>query len=169
MKILLPVFFATIAAVGNSLFAWGQKQSAGFPNGVLYVGASAVVASLLALLVSPAVGPVSLDHIRQNAGLIAISGLGLFLTYLGFNLLYARFGVSQYALYAVISIITTTVLVGFLVLKEPVNRYHVAAIVSAVITVVLFSVGQSRVRHAEENMPRGATPPPTAPSASSMT
>lgn len=158
MKLLLPVFFATIAAVGNSLFAWGQKQSAEFSNGLLYVGASAAVASLLALLVSPAVGPVSLEQIRQNLGLVVVSGVGLFLTYLGFNLLYARFGVSQYALYAVISIITTTVLVGFLLLKEPINGYHKAALATAVITVFLFSVGQSRTRQVEADMPRKATP-----------
>lgn len=142
MKVILPILFALIAAIGNGLFAYAQKKSAGVSNGLLYVGASALVACVLALLATPFVGPVRFDDIRQNAGLVSLSGIGLFLTYLGFNLLYSRFGVSQYVLYAVISIITTTVVVGFFVLRESVNGYHLAAIVSALITVVLFSMGQ---------------------------
>ncbi|MGD0187551.1 MAG: hypothetical protein ABSC25_20195 [Roseiarcus sp.] len=144
MKFFLPILFASIAAAGNALFAFGQKQSSGVSNGLLYVGASALVACLLALSASPAVGPANIESIRQNWAFVAISGVGLFLTYLGFNLLYSNFGVSQYVLYAVISIVTTTVVVGFLVLKEPVNGYHGAAIVAALVTVVLFSIGQSK-------------------------
>jgi drug/metabolite transporter (DMT)-like permease len=144
MKFFLPILFASIAAAGNALFAFGQKQSSGVSNGLLYVGASAFIACLLALSASPAVGPANIESIRQNWAFVAISGVGLFLTYLGFNLLYSNFGVSQYVLYAVISIVTTTVVVGFLVLKEPVNGYHAAAIVAALVTVVLFSIGQSK-------------------------
>jgi len=73
-----------------------------------------------------------------------LSGLGLFLTYLGFNLLYSRFGASQYVLYAVLSIITTTIVVGIWWLKEPVNLYQKVAIVLAIAAVVLFSVGQTK-------------------------
>lgn len=144
MKFILPILFASIAAAGNALFAYGQKQSSGVSNGLMYVGASALVACLLSLLVAPVVGPANLDGIRQNPTLVAVSGAGLFLTYLGFNLLYSNFGVSQYVLYAVISIVTTTVVVGFLVLKEPANGYHNAAIVAALVTVLLFSIGQSK-------------------------
>ena len=38
MKILLPIFFATIAAVGNAMFALGQKRSVNAENGLLFVG-----------------------------------------------------------------------------------------------------------------------------------
>ena len=38
MKILLPIVFATIAAIGNAMFALGQKKSAGVENGLLFVG-----------------------------------------------------------------------------------------------------------------------------------
>jgi drug/metabolite transporter (DMT)-like permease len=144
VNIILPILFASIAAAGNGLFAYGQRQSAEVSNGLLFVGASASVACLLALLTSPAVGPVNLESIRQNWVLVAVSGVGLFLTYLGFNLLYSNFGVSHYVLYAVMSIVTTTVVVGFLLLKEPVNVYHKAAIVAALVTIILFSVGQSK-------------------------
>ncbi len=144
MKIILPILFAAIAAAGNAMFAYGQKQSSGVSNGLLYVGASALVACLLALSASPAVGPANLESLRQHWAFVAISGVGLFLTYLGFNLLYSNFGVSQYVLYAVISIVTTTVFVGFIVLKEPINGYHAGAIFAAFVTVVLFSIGHSK-------------------------
>ena len=72
-----------------------------------------------------------------------MAGGGLFLTYLGFNLLYSRFGVSQYVLYAVLSIITTTVFVGIILLREPLNGYRIAAIVLALASIILYSLGQS--------------------------
>lgn len=146
MKIILPILFALIAAVGNAMFALGQKKSAGFENGLFFVAASALVACLLAAILSPLVGGIGLNEITKSYSKpLLISGSGLFLTYLGFNLLYSKFGVSQYVLYAVISIITTTIIVGVLWLKEPINLYHKIAIVLALIAVVFFSIGQSRV------------------------
>jgi len=143
MKILLPLFFALIAAVGNGLFALGQRRSAGIHNGLAFVGAAAIVAAALAWLVSPLMGAVDLSQLlRNNSRNILLAGGGLFLTYLGFNLLYTRFGVSQYVLYAVLSILTTTVFVGLFWLREPVNGYQVAAIVLALASVVLYSLGQ---------------------------
>lgn len=144
MKCILPLLFASVAAVGNALFAYGQKQSVAVNNGLLYVSASALLASVLALLASPATGPVQLEIVCHNWKMILISGLGLFLTYLGFNRLYSQFGVSPYILYAVISVITTTVVVGCLILKEPINGYQKAAVVTALLTVILFSLGQNR-------------------------
>jgi drug/metabolite transporter (DMT)-like permease len=145
MKFLLPIFFATIAAVGNALFALGQKKSVGVENGLLFVGASAVVAVLLALIFAPLTGPFDLGNtLKENWKPLLLSGLGLFLTYFGFNLLYAKYGASQYALYAVLSIITTTIIVGIFWLKEPANIYHKIAIILSIFAVVLFSIGQSK-------------------------
>jgi hypothetical protein len=42
MKSFLPIFFASIAAIGNAMFALGQKKSAGVENGLLFVGISAL-------------------------------------------------------------------------------------------------------------------------------
>lgn len=145
MKSLLPIAFATIAAVGNAMFALGQRKSAGVENGLLFVGISALVAVLCALASAPLVGAFALeDTLKGNWEAVLWSGLGLFLTYLGFNLLYSRYGASQYALYAVISIITTTIFVGILWLQEPVNMYHKLAIGVAIVAVILFSIGQSK-------------------------
>ena len=145
MSALWIVLFAAVAAVGNALFALGQKQSPGVSNGLVFVAASAFVASLLAAMTSPVVGLADLGGLlRSSWKPLLLSGFGLFLTYLGFNLLYARFGASPYVVYSVLAVLTTSVGVGFLYAKEPVNRFHVAAVILGVITVILFSVGQMR-------------------------
>jgi len=145
MDVVLPVVFATIAAIGNAVFALGQKQSAGAANGLLFVAASAGLAMLAALVCAPLTGGLDLAAtFRGNFKALLLSGLGLFLTYLGFNLLYARYGATQYVLYAVISIITTTLFVGMFWLKEPVNLYHKLSIALALLAVVVFSLGQAR-------------------------
>jgi drug/metabolite transporter (DMT)-like permease len=145
MRSILPIAFATIAAAGNAMFALGQRKSAGVENGLLFVGVSALVAVVCALVFAPMVGVFSLGNtLKGNWEAMLWSGAGLFLTYLGFNLLYARYGASQYALYAVISIITTTIIVGMWWLQEPVNMYHKIAIALAIAAVILFSIGQSK-------------------------
>ena len=145
MRSLLPTVFATIAAVGNAMFALGQKKSAGAENGLLFVGLSALIAVLLALFFAPLLGAFNVRNtVKGNWNAVFLSGLGLFLTYLGFNLLYSRYGASQYVLYAVLSIITTTIIVGILWLKEPVNAYQKVAIGMAIAAVVLFSIGKSK-------------------------
>jgi len=146
MKIIWPILFALIAAIGNAMFALGQKKSANFDNGLLFVGASAFVAFLCAILLSPFMGKIDLGNLAKlHYKAVMLSGGGLFFTYFGFNILYSKYGVSQYALYAVISIITTTVIVGVLWLKEPINVYHKIAIALAVVAIILFSIGQSKV------------------------
>ena len=145
MRIFLPILFAAIAAIGNAMFAFGQKRSIGVENGVLFVGLSALIAAFCALGVSPALGIFDPGNtVKGNWKALGLSGFGLFLTYLGFNLLYSRYGVSQYALYAVLSILSTTLIVGMWWLKEPVNLYHKLAIALAVGAVLLFSIGQAK-------------------------
>jgi len=126
------------------MFAYGQKRSIGVQNGLAFVGASAVVAAFLAWCASPLLGPIGLSPmLRANGRNILLAGAGLFLTYLGFNLMYSRFGVSPYVVYAVLSILTTTVFVGILWMREPINSYRLAAIVLALASVVLYSFGKS--------------------------
>ena len=146
MKSLLPVVFAAIAAVGNAMFALGQKLSGNAENGLLSVGASALVAVLLAMICAPFTAAFDAGAmIKSSWKAILLSGFGLFFTYLGFNLLYTRYGASHYVLYAVLSIITTTIIVGVFWLKEPINMYHKIAIAMAVTAIIFFSVGQSKL------------------------
>lgn len=146
MKGFFPIVFASIAAIGNAMFALGQKKSAGATNGLVFVSGSALVAFALAFIFTPCVGALDVANVlKVNWKTMVLSGVGLFFTYFGFNLLYSRYGASQYALYAVISIITTTVIVGVLWLKEPVNSYHAVTISLAITAVILFSIGQSKL------------------------
>jgi len=141
-RILLPVVFASVAAIGNALFALGQKKASGVSNGLFFVAVCAAVAVILSLALSPLLGPLGVaENLRGNGKAIALSGIGLCLTYLGFQLLYAKCGASQYVLYAVLSIITTTVLVGCCWLKEPLSLCQKIAIALALAAVVVFSLG----------------------------
>jgi drug/metabolite transporter (DMT)-like permease len=146
MKVLLPVIFATIAALGNALFALGQKKSVNVENELLFISICVLITFLTAFCAAPFIGEFSIiNTLKGNWKAACLSGIGLFFTFLGFNLLYSKYGVSQYVLYAVISIITTTLLVGVLWLEETVNVYHMIAIVLAILAVIMFSVGQSRI------------------------
>jgi drug/metabolite transporter (DMT)-like permease len=141
------IAFASVAALGNALFALGQKQSQGISNGLIFVAASALIAVVLAALWAPAFGAFDVTHLlKSHLKSVLLSGVGLFLTYLGFNLLYSRFGASQYTLYAALSIITTTIGVGYLYLKEPVNGFHLASVFACLIAIGLFAIGQSRLQ-----------------------
>jgi drug/metabolite transporter (DMT)-like permease len=143
MKVLLPVIFALIAAVGNAIFAISQKRSIGISNPLLFIAISTSFATCLAVAFSPLFGKFSFSGFSWAQALVALlGGVGLFLTFTGFNLLYSRYGATSYVLYAVLSIITTAFLVGKLYGKEPWNIYHWAAIFCAVLAVVFFTLAR---------------------------
>ena len=89
---------------------------------------------------------------RVNLGQVTVAGwpwavgggLGLYITVLCFYLLYTRFGTAYYALYAVLAILTTTLYVGQVVLREPINRFHLISIALALGAVVTFSLASNR-------------------------
>ena len=142
MKILGPLLFALIAALGNAMFAAGQKKAIAFDNAFAFIALAAVVCVCLTILFAPLMGPPNYVAVaKQNGYWALLSGAGLFLTYVGFNLLYSKYGASNYILYAVLSIITTSVFVGVLWFKETFNIYHWLALGTAMVTVVLFSIG----------------------------
>jgi drug/metabolite transporter (DMT)-like permease len=139
------IAFAMIAAIGNALFVTAQKKAGLFDNGISFIACSLAVALALLILTAPLFGPPQYPSIiKQGGGWIAFSGLGLFLVYLGFNLLYTRYGASHYILYAVLSIMTTSLVVGVLLYKETFNIYHWASLVCALATVILFSLGDAK-------------------------
>lgn len=54
-------------------------------------------------------------------------------------------GASAYVYYAVLSILTTSFLVGMLILRERVNVYHILAGITSIVAIILFSLG-NRIR-----------------------
>lgn len=142
MNILGPLLFALLAAVGNAFFAFGQRRAAGVDNSFVFSTIALLVCVLLCMLAAPLFGSVSYGTtLRNNAPWAVISGVGLFMTYIGFNLLYSNYGAASYILYAVLSIITTTVIVGAFILRESLNLYHWLAVATALATVALYSWG----------------------------
>jgi drug/metabolite transporter (DMT)-like permease len=142
---LKPLLFAALAAFGNALFVYGQRGTTPPANPFLFVlGAVAVCTVMFA--VAAMLYRVG-DEVAYFAGhwkWVLISGTGFFLTFVGFFLLYTNFGASQYTLYAVISILTTSLGVGVLVYREHFNMYHAAAMVLAIAAIALFTYGNGR-------------------------
>lgn len=144
MQVLGPLLFAMLAAVGNALFAFGQRRSSGIENSFVFITLALAICVALCMVAAPFFGQVNYAQtLRQNVGWAAFSGVGLFLTYIGFNILYSQYGAASYILYAVLSIVTTSVVVGAWLLREQLNLYHWLAVLSALATVGLYSYGNS--------------------------
>jgi drug/metabolite transporter (DMT)-like permease len=143
LKSLILFAFALLAAVGNAMFAMGQKKTQSIGNSLVVIALSASICLVITFVFLAITG--GLDDIaigfRSNWIWIFMSGVGLFLTYLGFNLLYTRYGATAYVFYAALSVITTSFIVGVLILKETVNLYHLLAGAAALISIALFSLG----------------------------
>lgn len=134
---------ALLAAVGNALFAYGQRRAEIAPNPFLFVFGATLVCGVALLFTLPFFQRQDLmGHTQRNLGWIVLSGAGLYITNVGFYLLYSRFGASYYVLYAVLAILTTSVIVGLMLMRESMNGYQVAAMITALITVGLFALGQ---------------------------
>jgi drug/metabolite transporter (DMT)-like permease len=147
MSIYGPLFFALTAAIGNAMFAAGQKKATAFDNPFTFIALAAIVCVCITIAAAPLFGQPQYSAVaKENGGWAVLSGVGLFLTYLGFNLLYSKFGASNYILYAVLSIITTSIIVGVLMFKETFNIFHWLAFGSSLITVALFAVGNGVIK-----------------------
>jgi drug/metabolite transporter (DMT)-like permease len=137
------ILFAAIAAIGNAVFVLGQRGSEPSKNPFLFsCGAVTVCAAIFVAATWIAHTGGDTAYLTRNYTKILISGLGFFITFFGFYLLYSRFGASQYIIYAVLSILTTTIGVGVLYFKEPFNIFHISAIIMAVLSIALYSYGQ---------------------------
>ncbi len=68
-----------------------------------------------------------LHWVKQNAGMLLVGAVGLFITFVGFYFMYLYGGASIYTFYAVSSMLLTTLGVGLLVLREPYNAWHLAS------------------------------------------
>ena len=142
---LKPLLFATLAAIGNAIMVYGQRATAPTTNPFFFMFIAILVCGILfgvSTLISRN-GDESV-YLAANWKMMIISGFGFFLTFVGFFLLYNNFGATQYTLYAVISIITTTVCVGVFIFNENFNAYHITAMVIAIAAIALFTYGNSQ-------------------------
>ena len=136
---------AILAACGNAIFVIGQKKATATHNPFVFILVAVATCLGLLCIAAPLAGKSGLfQQIRTTLFWGGVGGIGLFVTYYGFHLLYGKYGASHYILYAVISILTTSIGVGVLMFKESFNRFHLLSLILALLTVVAFSIGQSR-------------------------
>jgi drug/metabolite transporter (DMT)-like permease len=138
------LLFAGIAAIGNALFVYGQRKSTTATNPFIFMTGAVIVCSILFVTISTIFrNGEETGYLSSNLQSIITSGVGFFITFIGFYLLYSQFGALYYVVYAVLSIITTSLVVGVLIFKEPFNAYQSAALILAILAIALFSYGQA--------------------------
>ena len=140
--IFLAIVFASVSAIGNALFAYGQKKSMVSTNPFIFLICTLTVCLLLlffAYFFSPQVKISA--FLKLNFVWFTISGIGFFLTFIGFYFLYTQFGTSYYSLYAVLSIFTTAIIVGIFIFKESFNFYHGLSLLTTFLTILFFYLG----------------------------
>ena len=138
--------FAGIAALGNAIFVYGQRSAAVSPNPFLYMSGAILVCLILFLLATLfSADDEKIAYLSNNALAVIIGGVGFFITFVGFYLMYSRVGANSYTVYATLSILTTSVGVGLIVFREPFNQYHVIAMGLAILAVCFFGYGQFKL------------------------
>src|SRR5690606_8654889 len=138
-KTLLPFSFALFASLGNVFFVLAIRKTAAEPNPMLFTLSAMLVSVLLFAVAYAVFGPRGTgDYSRKNIGWTSLAGLGMFMTFYGFYLLYSRFDTSYYALFVVTSMLMTTLGLGWLILREPLNVHGLVSIAAAVVSIVFF-------------------------------
>ena len=143
---LRPFLIALFAAAGNALFVYAQRTAAASANPFLYLACTITLGSGLCIAAALAwQTPGNADYAVNNGTYILLGGAGLFMTYLGFYLLFSNYGTAQYALYATLAILTTSFGIGVLVFREPLHPLQFVAIGFAIAAIALWSYGRSLV------------------------
>ena len=138
------LLFAGIAAIGNALFVFGQRKSTTATNPFIFMTGAVIVCSILFITISTIFRKGDeFSYFSTNLQSVITSGVGFLITFIGFYLLYSQFGAVYYVVYAVLSIITTSLVVGVLIFREPFNAYQAAALILALLAIALFSYGQA--------------------------
>ena len=143
LKFLIPFGFALIAAIGNVFFVLGNRKVGHTVNPFFFTATVMAVCLTLYLIGTTIFGlRGSGEFLRKNIGWCTVSGVGMFLTFLGFYLLYSRFDTSYYALFVVTSMLLTTIVLGVFILRERINLYGGISIAAAVVSIVFFGLSK---------------------------
>ena len=143
MKVFL---FALLAAVGNALFVYGQRGSQTAENPFVFLLATLVLCTSffgLSALLNKA--PMDTGYLSVNLKFIVFSAIGFYFTFIGFYWLYTQQGATNYMVYALLSILTTSIGVGLILFREPFNRYHVISGLLAMAAIVIYGLGQHKL------------------------
>ncbi len=138
--------FAGIAAFGNAIFVYGQRSANFSASPFFYLTGAVLVCLLMFLLATPiSTSGDRLTYLSNNSIPVLIGGVGLFITFVGFYLMYSRIGANSFVVYATLSILTTSVGVGMVIFKEPFNQYHIIAMILSILAVLFFGFGQLKL------------------------
>ncbi len=145
MKFTLMFLIAFVGAFSNAMFAVGQRKATDIQNGLAFVCVCFLVSLLATYLFSYMTGPTPqyLSMIKRNYGWILLSGLGTAVLNVCLYLLFTRYGVSSYALFAIIGI-ALTALIGVFVFSEEFNFYYGLSLFFGIIAVVCFAIAKSK-------------------------
>ena len=137
------LLFAGLAALGNALFVYGQRRSSIANNSFSYFTGALLITAICFGVAAIALRTQQEVNLFSNVLTTIIGGVGVFITFIGFYFLYSNYGAVYYVVYAVLSIVTTTIVVGVLIFRESFNQYQVVALILAILAIVMFSVGQT--------------------------
>ena len=146
MSAFLPALLLALqAALGNAIFFYSQKRAELPQNPLLFLGLATLVTAI-ALLASTVFTqwPDVPTYVQTRGKWVVAGGLALAASFVGFHFLMAGYGVGYYSLYAMLAILTTSVGVGYLVLREPVNGFIVASTLTAIVSILLLGLGVSQ-------------------------
>lgn len=141
--LLAPFLIALIAAIGNALVTLGQKKAGAFQNPFAFGSFSLLIAAIILFSISflyPTKG--LLHYFTINFKWLIISGIGLVMLNIFLYLLYRNHGASYYTLYAILAIITTSILLSVFVFGEKMNVYYYISFVFATLTILMFMKGK---------------------------
>ncbi|KEQ11773.1 EamA family transporter [Endozoicomonas numazuensis] len=137
-----PLTYAMIAAVGNALLAFGVKETTNTINPFIYIVFVTIFCTIFSFAASLFIeNPEYLLSFKKSYVWASISGLGMAIAWLGVTILYMNFGASYYTLYAVLSILTTSIIVGIIIFRESLNLWHILASIAALAAIFLFHLG----------------------------
>jgi len=143
MKVFL---FALLAALGNALFVYGQRGSQTSENPFFFLLVTlSVCTSLFLILALANKAPMDSAYLVENSKCILFSAIGFFVTFVGFYWLYSQHGAANYMVYALLSILTTTIGVGLIIFREPFNKFHVISGILAAASILFYGFGQHKL------------------------
>lgn len=153
MKPLVAMLtFGLVAAIGNAIFVFGNRKAQADSSPMLFVAGGLIAAAAMLVVISP-LFPLqnTVEMARQNWLPMALCGLGTAITYVGFYFLYTSSGASSYAVYAMLSLLTTSVGVGAIIFREKFTLWHGLAIIAAFASLAFFFIGQRSAAKASED------------------
>ncbi|MBK9671992.1 MAG: EamA family transporter [Bacteroidetes bacterium] len=118
-EMIVPFFLALIAAIGNAFVTLGQKKASAFHNPFFFGSFSLLFAAIILFCISFLYPTKGLQqYFLLNFKWFIIAGLGLVILNIFLYFLYRNFGASYYTLYAILAIITTSILLSVVVFNE---------------------------------------------------